>query len=198
MAESNGIVVMEKPDSITFRDISELLRKAHAQHEKNGIYMRVPHLPPEELEKWVGPEGKCFVAMDGDRLVGTSSFMVRRLNRWYCKGNVAEVTMQGVSPSHQGMHIFSMLDKKCEEAVKDSGYTAIYFDTARANTKRILIGEKEGFVLVDYFWTGNHYSVGMMKWLDGCPVPAWYRKLRFQLKRCAVHAKRTLGLYKKK
>ena len=159
MAESNGIVVMEKPDSITFRDISELLRKAHAQHEKNGIYMRVPHLPPEELEKWVGPEGKCFVAMDGDRLVGTSSFMVRRLNRWYCKGNVAEVTMQGVSPSHQGMHIFSILDKKCEEAVKDSGYTAIYFDTARANTKRILIGEKEGYVLVDYFWTGNHFII---------------------------------------
>ena len=198
MPDGNGIVIMEKPDSITFKDISDVLRKAHEPHRKNGVIMRVPFLPPEELEKWVGKDGKCFVAMDGDQLVGTVSFMVRNLKRWYHKGITAEMTMQGVLLSHQGKHICSMLNQSCEEAIWKNGYQTIYFDTAEANAKRIAIGKKEGFVLVDYFWTGNHYSVGMMKWLDGCPFSTWYCKLRFQSKRCAVYLKHALGLYKKK
>lgn len=189
---------MEKPEYISYKDISDILKKAHEQHRKNGINMGIPALPPEELEKWVGDEGKCFVALDGDRLVGTESFMARKLNRWYCKGKVAEMTMQGVLPEYQGMHISSMLNKSSEEAIKKLGYTAIYFDTAEANDKRIRIGEKEGFVLVDYFWTGDHYSVGMVKWLEARPYPAWYCRLRFQMKRCAVYIKRFLGLYRKK
>ncbi len=197
MTENTGIVVMEKPDYITYKDISDVLQKAHEQHRNHGIYMRVPHLPPEELEKWIGDEGKCFVAMDGDKLVGTGSYMIRDLSRWYHNGKALELTMDGILPEYQGMKIFKEISDIREESIRNSGYRVIYIDTAVENTRRLQIADKEGYLLVDYFWTGNHYSYGMMKWLDGCPFPPWYCKLRFQVKRCAVHIKHDLGLYKK-
>ena len=38
MNENNGIVVMEKPDSISFKEISEILLKAHEQHRSFHVY----------------------------------------------------------------------------------------------------------------------------------------------------------------
>ena len=192
MADSNGIVVMEKPADISFKDVSAVLQKAHAQHEQKGIYMRVPHLPPEELEKWVGAEGKCFVAMDGDKLVGTGSVMVRKLNRWYWKGKAAELTMLGVLPEYQGMHISTMIGKAREQFIKERGFQAIYFDTAAENTRRLQIAEKDGYVMVDYLFPNinskGHYFVGMMKWSGGCPFSKKYCAFRFNMKRIRVRA----------
>ena len=196
MTDNSGIVIMEKPDYISFKDISDVLQKAHEQHRKNGIIMRVPHLSPDELEKWLGDEGKCFVALDGDKLVGTGSFIVRKLDRWYYKGKAIELTLLGILPEYQGRHIYTMIKNTREEAIKKSGYRVVYWDTAVGNTRRLQIAETEGYNVVDYFWTGNHYAFGMMKWLDECPFPPWYRKLRFQMKRSAVHIKHALRLYK--
>ncbi len=192
MTEKNGIAVMEKPEDISFQAISEVLQKAHEELRNSGIRMRVPHLPPDELKQWVGEDGKCFVAMDGDKLVGTSAVVIRKLNRWYYKGNVAELTMQGVLPSHQGMHIFSALNKVCEEASAKSGYSAVFFDTAEANIHRIKVGKKDGYVLVDYFWIRDHYSVGMMKWMTRRPFPKLCCALGFGMKKLYVKIRRLI------
>ncbi|MBQ2633781.1 MAG: GNAT family N-acetyltransferase [Oscillospiraceae bacterium] len=193
MAEKNGIVIMEKPESISFQAVSEVLRKAHEKLRADGVYMRVPFLTPDELEQWVGEDGTCFVAMDGDKLVGTSALVIREFHRWYYKGKVPELTMQAVLPSHQGMHIFTDLNRVCEEAAAKSGYTAIYFDTAEANRHRIRLGKKEGFVLVDYFWHSDHYSVGMMKWMGKNPFSKPYFAIRFGIKKLYVKTRRITG-----
>ena len=190
MKDDRGIVVMEKPDDITFKDISELLQKAHEQHRKNGIVMRVPSLSPDELEKWVGDKGKCYVALLDGKLVGTSSIMIRKLNRWYHKGDVTEVTMVGVLPEYRGMHIATMLNEALEKEIIRSGNTAIYSDTAEENISRIRMTEKDGYTLVDFLFPNQrskgHYSVAMMKWLDECPFSKRYCAFRFNMKRIMV------------
>ena len=97
--------IVEKPDSVTYWDISSVLQEAYKEHIKNGIVMRVPSLPPEELEKWVGPRCKCFMAMNGEQVVGTASYKVRTFHRWYCRGEAAELTMDEVLPEWLGKHI---------------------------------------------------------------------------------------------
>ncbi len=196
MTDNNGIVVMEKPDSISFKEISDVLLKAHEQHRKNGIYMRVPHLPPAELEKWIGDEGKCFVALNGDTLVGTGSYMIRDLNRWYHKGKAIELTMEGILPEYQGRHIFTMIQKARDEIIKSSGYRVVYMDTAEKNTRRLLVAEKEGYIPVDFLFPSinskGHYFVSMMKWLDGSPFSKEYCIFRFRIKRIRVKLLYTL------
>lgn len=129
--------------------------------------------------------------------MGTASVKVHKLNRWYCRGEVAESTLDGVLPSYQHMHIFKMLNEARSEAIRKDGYRVLYFVTAEKNTRRLQIADKEGYCLVDYFWAPGHYNVGMVKWQDGCPFPKWYCTLRFHLKRLAVHTKKFLGLYHK-
>lgn len=186
----NCIQIMEKPEYITYKDISDVLKKAHEQHREKGINMRVPSLPPDELQKWVGEEGKCYVAMLNGKLVGTSSIVFRTLDRWFSKGNVAELTMMGVLPEYQGMHIATMLNEALEKEIVCRGFSSIYSDTAEENTSRIKMCEKEGYILVDYLFPNanskGHFFVGMMKWLDGCPFSKNYCAFHFKLKRFVV------------
>jgi len=186
------VIITEKPDSVTYQEISRVLREAHREHIRNGIVMRVPSLPPEELEKWVGPDGKCFVAMDGEQVVGTASYKVRAFRRWYCRGNAAELTMDGVLPEWQGKHILTMLNRAREEAILRMGFRVLYLDTAEENIRRLKIAEKEGFIPVDYLFPNSRskgkYFVCMVKWADHSPFPRWYCRFRFQLKKLFVKA----------
>lgn len=193
MTENDGIMIMEKRDDMPWEVISDILKKAHQQHVDKGIVMSVPHMSPEELKEWMGEKGKCFVAMDGDRLVATSSIIEKNLDRWYFKGKVSELTMQGVLPAYQGMHIFSKINKICEEEAVKGGYTAIYFDTAEANKNRINIGKREDYILVDYFWHKNHFSVGMMKWISQRPHSRFCYAIGFAIKKLYVKIRRFIN-----
>ena len=67
------IVVMPKPDWISWDDIHQLLLSAHKKNIDKGIVMGTSQLSGLELEKRVGELGRCFVALADDTLVGTTS-----------------------------------------------------------------------------------------------------------------------------
>ena len=196
MTDNDSIRVMIKPDSISYEAVREVLFRAHQPLRDAGVVMKVPLMSAEELEEWVGKDGKCFVALDGDKVVGTAAYRFRNHNRWYWKGRLIEQTMGAVLPEYQGRHVFSRLIEIRDSQISKEDCSAVFFDTAENNIHRRQIAAKQGFKTVDYFRSNDHYSVGLVKWLDGCPYSDRYCAFRYRLKKLAVHVKHALGLYR--
>lgn len=193
------IKIMEKPDWISYEDIHDLLYRAHETNRAKGIVMKTSLLTGEELKHRIGDRGKCFVALDGDKLVGTSSYKVTKRDSWYVCGETIEKMLSGVDPDYKGMHISSMLHEAIEVVVKDEGYAVIETNTAEGNTLMQKINIKRGFVYVSYFTPAStdHYSVVMAKWLNGCPFSKKYCKFRFYLKKLFIQARYKPGAVKR-
>ena len=64
---------MLKPENITWDDIHNLLLIAHQKNVKKGMIMTVPQLSGEDFKKRLGNNGQCLVALDNNKLVGTTS-----------------------------------------------------------------------------------------------------------------------------
>ena len=179
------IRVIEKPDTLSYELIRDVIHQAHKAHIEKGIIMKITTFSAEELEeRIVRNNGKCFIATENERVVGTVSYIIKHLNHWYKSGDAAELTMIGILPNYQGKRIFSMLYKKLEEEIRKKGYTTICCDTPVNNIHAQQLYTKAGFTYVDYFASpSNHYSVEMLKWLNGCPFSKAYCVFRYNLKK---------------
>ena len=186
------IVIVEKPQSISWETIREILQQAHQAHFDAGIVMGTTKLTAKELEERVGEKGKCYVAMEGDQVVGTASIRFKECCQWYCSGNTAEQTLLAVLPSYQGRHIGTALTKACEEEAVRRNVGTICFDTAELNTRKIQMALKDQYRLVDYRFNNGHFSVEMMKWLVKCPYSKSYCTIRFLAKKTRVRLKRLI------
>lgn len=193
-----SIKIVEKPEEVSWETIRSVLQEAHQAHFDAGIVMYTTTLTAEELEKRVGSNGKCYVAMDGDVVVGTLSFIHKHFQRWYCQGETAELTLQGVIPSYQGRHIGTNMIKMCEKEIRKLGINTICFDTAEQNTVRIKMALKDQYRLVDYHFNNGHFSVEMLKWLEHCPFSKTSCKLHYELKKMKVHIIHAIKPYAKR
>ncbi len=180
----NDITITEKPDWISYDDIHELLYLAHAENrEKRGFHVQTTEMTGEELEAHIGENGKCFVALDGEKLVGTASYRIIERNFWCAKGLVVDRILAGVHPDYRGKHISSNLFHVIEETVKKQGLQYIESTTAEANHMIRRANEKDGFRYIDFRVPhSDHYNVVMLKWLNGCPYPKWRTDAYFIMK----------------
>ena len=162
-----NILVVEKPESITYDQIHRLLWEANEQNRRSGFHLRTAELSGIELEKRIGKNGKCFVAMDGTKLIGTISVRLVERNTWYFKGLLPDYILAGVLPEYQGMHVNSMLAAKVFEFAGNNDFDAIELDTATNNLHAINVYKHQGFKIVDYVIHPelDHDSVVMIKWL---------------------------------
>ncbi len=62
---------MEKPEWVSWDEIHEVLWKAHEKNREKGIIMASPSLSCEEIKNKIGNKGKMFLAIVGDKVVGT-------------------------------------------------------------------------------------------------------------------------------
>lgn len=192
------IRIIEKPEEVPFSAIHDVMVAAHEQNFQKGIVTKSTRLSPEELQAKLGDRGRCFVAMDGDRVAGTSSFCVRRFNCWYARGDVAVTMFTAVLPEYKGQHISSLLDDRIEEEVRALGLKRIAFDTPQGNTLMQEIALKRGYRRVGFFsYPSNHYSVEMMKWLDGCPFSGARISLRYFLRKAYIQLRFKPGRIKR-
>ena len=181
-------IVREKPTEMPYDVIHDVLQRAHQRNFEKGIIMTTPTLSAEELEKKVGPDGKCFIVLKGEEVVGTASFRIREIKRWYHSGKTAEFIMDGILPEYQGKHIFPMLETARIEALREIGINTIRFDTAEKNKRRQKIARKNHFVYVDFVsFNANHYSVVMFRWLGKSPFTKIYCLFRYYKKK--IHLK---------
>ena len=192
-SSSGTITVIEKPEDMSFDVIHSLLVRAHSQLQKDGVHMLTAELTGDQLRERIG-NGKCYVATDGGVPVGTVSWRTVNRNRWYQRGETADMLLLGVVPEYAGRHIASLLMQTAEQDAQAHGFGGIELDTADTNTKAIEIYKKRGYVPVWYFAASNkdHYSVAMYKWFGKCPFQPAYCSLRFRMKRRRVRLTKPL------
>lgn len=191
MDSETGYVIIEKPLSVSFDQIHEVLWAANESNRNKGIILKTSELNGPELEERIGRDGKCFVAMKEDRVIGTASMRVRDRDRWYYKGRIAELILVAVIPECQGKGLVTLLMDKVLDTARKRGFSAIETDTAEKNARAIDIYKHRGFQPVDYrrFIGADHFSVVMVKWLNACPYSETKRKWNYAYRRAAVRVK---------
>ena len=192
------IKILEKPDWITYEDIHELLYAAHASNREKGFNVNTATMSGKELETHLGKTGKCFVALDGDKLVGTASYRILNRNYWCAQGDVVDRILVGVLPEYKGQHISSMLFKKVLDEAKANGYKYIESRTAENNEIVQIINKKDGYRYIDFVSTkADHYTVVMLQWLEECPYSIKQTDRYFKIKRFLVKLRYKPGRIKR-
>ena len=106
------IKVLSKPEWVSWDDIHELLIAAHKKNIEKGMSMRIPQMSPEELKTKLGEDGRCYVALANDKLVGTTSVRFYQGRSWYDKGQlVAHSMLSAILPKYQGIGITEDLNE---------------------------------------------------------------------------------------
>ncbi len=176
-----SIIVIEKPENVSWDMIHDILYRAHEKNRLNGIFMRTATLSGEELEARLGPNGRCYIAMYGTKIIGTGSVKLIQRNCWYANERVADLMLIGVLPEYVGKHIYSLLYSVLEDYSKSQGVKMLEMDTAEKNKRMLRIANKKGFKKVGMFSSPyvKHYSIILSKWLYGCPYSNFYIMMRF-------------------
>ena len=192
------VIVSAKPEWVSWDVISNVLHKAHIHNEENGFVQNTVNITGEEIEKKVNP-GQCFVAMDGDNVVGTLSVAHKNKKAWFFHGRALYYMLLGILPEYQGKGIYSKLIAAREEYAKANHFEVTYMYTAEKNLKMQQLAQKEGFRLVSYsvFPKTDYYSVELAKWQDKCPFPESYCRMRFFLSKLYVKSRYKPGAVKR-
>jgi hypothetical protein len=178
------IRVMQKPDWVSWDDIHELMLAAHKKNIEKGIVMNSVTRTGEGIERYIGENGRCFVALCGDKLVGTTSVKIAVGKRWYDKGKtVAKGTMSAILKKYQGMGLLEEMNELRDKFIAEKGVQMLEGDTAEDNTNVRKMMAMKGFKEVRYFAAANqqHNSVAFVKWLDVCPFSDRYIKRYFTI-----------------
>ena len=72
------INIIEKPEWVSWDEIHEVLWKAHEKNRENGVFMSYPSLSGDEIKRRVENNGKMFIALDGQNVVGTVALIITK------------------------------------------------------------------------------------------------------------------------
>lgn len=187
----NRIQYLEKPDWIKWDSILECIRESHKVNDKKGFHMTNQELTVDELQKKLR-NAHCFIALDGDRVVGTGSTIIRDGNRWWSKGKkVAYNCLDAVLEEYQGTDVYFGLRDIRSQLIKEAKVDIIQFNTAEQNKVVQKIALKRGAKYVMFSATGkgaDYYSVIMARWINGCPYSDRYCYFMFKLSKYLIKA----------
>lgn len=178
------IKVMPKPDWVSWDDIHELLLAAHKKNIDKGITMNATTRTGEGIKRYLGEDGRCFVALCGDQLVGTTSVRIAVGERWYDEGKIiSKGVMSAILPKFQGLGILEEMNELRDAYIAEKGVQVMEGDTAEENVLVRKLVARNGFKEVRFFpaKNQNHFSVFFVKWLEGCPFSDRQIKRRFNI-----------------
>ena len=178
---NTDINTIEKPDWVSWDEIHEVLWKAHEKNRENGVIMSYPSLTGEEIKKRIENNGKMYVAIDGQNVIGTLALIIKKGNKWYNKGSYGYLCFGAVLPNYSGKGIYRSLYKVAETTAINMGIFVITRDTNEKNARMLKISKQEGYHFVECKAYKDHFNIVRAKWLDGCPYSSWYIKMRFLL-----------------
>lgn len=178
------IKVMEKPDWVSWDDIHELLHVAHKKNIEKGMIMNTTTMSGVEIPKYLGEEGRCFVAFCGNQIIGTTSVRISIGKKWYDKDKiVAKGAMSAILPKYQGLGILEEMNVLRDAYITEKGVQILEGDTPEENIVVRKFVKRNGFKEVRFFPAShqNHFSVYFVKWLEGCPFSNKYIQRRFNI-----------------
>lgn len=176
-----NIQIIEKPEWVSWEEIHQVLWKAHEQNRQKGMHMRLPSKSAEELQKFFEGKGKMFVALDGEKVIGTLALMIKEGKQWYNRGQYGYACLGAVLPEYSGKGVFKALYDKMEDEARSLQLPVITRDTHENNARMLKISKQEGYRFVSYKACIDHFNIVRAKWLKDCPFPTWYIKFRFLL-----------------
>ena len=186
---NQNIQIIEKPEWVSWDEIHNVLWRAHEKNRQNGIIMALPALPGNLIREKIEGHGKMFVALDGEKVVGTAALAIKQYSLWCGKGSYAYCCFASVLPEYNGKGIYKALDLRREELALSMGLVRMIGDTHESNKHRLDIAKKAGYKFVDYKSYKNHYNVVMVKWLNGCPYSEFRCKIEFHKRKLKVKIK---------
>ena len=177
----NTIRIIPKPEIVPWQEVKECLVVAHEINRKKGINMSHYQWSAEQIGDYIDTSGVMFLAMEGDRVVGTLGIKERIGDYWFVKGKYAYLCFGSIIPSFKGLGIYKSLNDACEVYARQNHYDVLAFDTHSKNKHMQNISSKGGFRFVKFFQTRDkdHYSVMMAKWLKSCPYSPFHCRLMF-------------------
>ena len=185
----NEIKYMVKPDWISWDEVQECQRKAQETNNKKGFQMQVQTITGEDLRKGVG-DGYCFVALDGEKVVGTVSLIFKKSKySWWTRKEVAYTCYDAILPEYRGTDVFFGLESIRNKYIADSGVRIRQCNTAEQNKTVIKLCKRAGYKVVRYSATGkgaNYYSVIMVLWEEGCPFSDYFINFMFKLSKFII------------
>jgi GNAT superfamily N-acetyltransferase len=186
------IIIIEKPDWVSWDDIHEVLWKAHEQNRKKGINMTHYQWPVEKICEFLGENGVVIVALKDKKVIGTAAIAEKYGKNWYADGRYAYNCFACVLPEYTGKGIYRQLCNKREEIAKSRNYVSMVFDTHVKNAYVQNVNKQNDFRYVKYFHAHDHYCVVMAKWVNGCPYTKLYCYYRYQKSRLKAVLSATL------
>ena len=185
----DNIQYLEKPEWVSWDSVLECIRKSHKVNDKRGFHMLNQEMTVDELQNKL-QDGLCFVALEGDKVIGTGSTIIKKGNRWWSRGRrVAYNCLDAILPEYQGTDVYFGLREIRSQYLKKAGVDIIQFNTAEHNKVVQKIALRRGAKYVMYSATGkgaNYYSVIMANWLDGCPFSDRFCNFMFKLSKFIV------------
>ncbi|UKK49481.1 GNAT family N-acetyltransferase [Prevotella sp. E9-3] len=175
------INIIEKPEWVSWDEIHQVLWKAHEKNRENGVFMSYPSLTGDEIKKRVENNGKMYLALEGQHVIGTLALIIKQGNKWYNKGTYGYLCFGAVLPDYSGKGIYRSMYKIAESTALNMGISVITRDTNEHNARMLKISKQEGYHFVECKAYKDHFNIVRAKWLDGCPYPSWYIKLKFHL-----------------
>jgi GNAT superfamily N-acetyltransferase len=180
---NQNIQIIEKPEWVSWDEIHNVLWRAHEKNRQNGIIMALPALHGNLIREKIEGHGKMFVALDGEKVVGTAALTIKQFSLWCGKGSYAYLCFASVLPEYNGKGIYKALNLRREELALSMGLVRIIGDTHENNKHRLDIAKKTGYKFVDLKICKDHYNIVMVKWLNECPYSNFYCNLQFTLRK---------------
>ena len=165
--------VREFQDSDPITEITTLLHRAYKPLADAGLKYVASYQDDERTLKRI-KTGKCFVAIDQGRIIGTIVFYTSKHNRIDCpalyyENGVGHFGQFAVEPEFQKQGLGTMLMSIIERYALSLGHHTISFDTSAKALTLIKYYEKRGYEFAAYHqWADTNYrSVVMKKTLSG-------------------------------
>jgi ribosomal protein S18 acetylase RimI-like enzyme len=186
----NDIKIIDKPDYISWDEITELLHNSYQEREESGLHFAASKSTSEINAKKL-EYGRCFVALDGDKIVGMIylltppwPFSINKngKKKWYCDNNGGVLNNLAVRSDYKGKGIGKKLLNHSIKAAKDMQLISLILDTSCELKGLNKFYDNMGFKKVDFIsWeTTNYYSIVRKLFLSK-RIPRFYRIIRYYL-----------------
>jgi GNAT superfamily N-acetyltransferase len=148
---AGGVQIRPLSDTDSLADLTLLLHRSYKRLLDMGLrYMATAQNAAETAGRIAG--GRCFVAVLGDRMIGTVTYQRASTwdgSPWMRRPEVANVGQFAVEPELQRQGVGSLLLERAETIGREEGATEIALSTAEPATHLIHYYTKRGYRLIE-------------------------------------------------
>ncbi len=193
-----AIQIIEKPDWVSWEDIHNVIWLSHKTNRERGINMIHAAFSGKEIEDYLAPTGKMYLAIQGSRVIGVIASKEKKAKFWFGTGVFVYCCFAAVLPEFRGKGVYGALMKQQERIASLKGIDKVLLNTHPNNTRVIAAALKNGYKKVSYTEGNDCPWVYLVKWVNGAPYPDYvFNAMYGSMKTLRMTRKRMLKLLKK-